>query len=187
MSRQPGQPRLAELAFHLYRVALHPELLDVARQTSVRGDRLRVRVGLLRPLGHFVEVRDEGAEPAGVLTTLAAPLAIELPTEGRLDLRVVGSDDEAVLVERSRLDYEGGYHVERRDDYTSLATHLEHAPEEGFQRLIQRRGHPENPGAQPFSLLDVRLQGGLLETYAVHAFPDERSFLFAHGRWRVST
>ena len=177
---------LAETALHLYRVALHPELLTSVRQHSVRDGRLRVRAGLLPAGGQWVEVRDDRARPGAALTVVVAPLALELPVEGRLDVRVVGSEGEARVVERSRLDYEGGYTVERPRHYDDWVAHLEHGASDGFQRILHRRGHPENPGRRPFSLLDLRLDGGLLEVYGVEAFPADRSLVLIHGRWRAA-
>lgn len=182
----PDAARLSGQAFHLYRVALHPELLEVARQESLRGERLRARACLLTGGGHWLEVRADRDDTSAALTTILGPLDLELPTLGRIELSALADRDLVVLRERSRLEYEGGYQVERCGaDYEAKVAHLEHPPAQGWRRLRRQGGHPENPGPRPFSLLDLRLQDGVLEAYGVEAFPEDRCLVLSHARFRA--
>lgn len=193
---RPRGPRAAEHALQLYTRALHPELLELARVRRVEGPGWRARVGLLQPdTGHLLEVvfpREEGRPGASsrAIAEVLAPVALDLPPAGRVDIRRVGASTSGVIDEDCGVVYTCSWSFERvpEEDYARLhADVLCGGPATRGERLLVNRGHPENDGPAPFSALelDADPDAGRLETFVVHAFPADHAFLFVHSRVRT--
>ncbi|MCO5169260.1 MAG: hypothetical protein M9894_23190 [Planctomycetes bacterium] len=191
---RPQGPRAADHALQLYARALHPELLELARSRRVEGAGWRARVGLLQHTGHLLEVvfpGEPGRRGAGrAIAEVLAPVALELPPSGRVDIRRVGASASGLIDEDCGVAYTCSWSFERvpEADYPRLHAHvLEGGPAARGERLLVNRGHPENDDPAPFSALELAVDPdeGRLETFVVHAFPADRAFLFVHSVVRV--
>lgn len=177
-------PRAADHAFHVYTRALHPELVPLARARVVEGPTWRARVGLLRDTGHLVELTVQGTrgrEEARALVEVVAPIALDLPPGGRVELRRVGGSTTGAVDDDSGVGYVASWSYEQLDVMEFVALHARILEGRGKgERLVINRGHPENDGPAPFSMLDLVLdaEASRVETFVVHAFPADRAFLF---------
>lgn len=190
---RPHGPRPADHALQLYRRALHPELLALARWRRLEAPTFRARVGLLVDMGHLVEVlvpmpHARRAESRALVEVLA-PVALDLPPSGRIDIRRVGASASGMIDEDCGVNYVCSWSFERQppaeqEEYARLHARILEGGQRRGERLVINRGHPENDGPAPFSTLEVALDAdaGRLDTFVVHAFPVERAFLFVHSQ-----
>lgn len=188
---RPQGPRAADHALQLYARALHPELVTLARSRRLEVPGLRARVGLLVDTGHLIEAvapaagGGRRAEPK-VLVELLAPISLDLPPAGRIDIRRVGASTSGTIDDDCGLPYVCSWSFERArpEEYATLHARILEGTEPRGERLLVNRGHPENEGPAPFSMLDVDLDEDArqLDVFVVHAFPADRAFLFVHTR-----
>lgn len=182
----PPGTRAADHAYMLYARALHPEALSLLRSRRLEGDGWRARVGLVDPAGHLIEV--VAASGAGAAVELVAPRQADLPTLGRLDLRPLGGSTSGALHQALGVEVETSWSFERPPDlaaYRRLHERILASRPRAGERLLVRRGHPENDGPAPFTLLDVDARDDRLETFAVHAFPADGALFFVQSVFRA--
>jgi hypothetical protein len=167
------------LSWSIYRRPVHPELLPVSRSASLGKPRWKARVHLLEGAGHAISF----ATAAGpLIVELVALSGLDLPRAGRVDQRPLARTAKDRVKLRGDLLYACTWAVE-----TCAAEEFErrHARVLGSppkkERLLIDRAHPENEGPTPFSLVDYEAKDAGLETFAVHAFPRERAFVFVQS------
>jgi hypothetical protein len=171
--------------YHLYRVPLHPELLEVVPGAAGGETRpaYRLRFALLRSGGHLLELRvgdpQEGKELSRV--EVVAPASLELPGQGRLEVRPLGAQPDG-LREPTGVPYACEWLIEAfgADVYPSVHRQLLDGVSSWDRRVVARRGHPENDRLDPFSRLDLLLGADRVEAFVAHAFPAEQAFCFLH-------
>lgn len=209
--------RARDLVYALYRRALHPEILPLARTEAVPGSVFRASLMLLEETGHAIsfgvappEPRPESseskprtepkpearksaprAEPRAkvypVLVEVVARNSLELPRAGRVDLRPLAKAGRDRVKTKLELLYECAYAIETCSAAEFLRRHekILGAEPQGA-RLLLDRGHPENDGPNPFSLVDYETKERSLEAFVVHAFPRERAFVFVQSSFGVA-
>lgn len=174
----PG-PRVGDHALSVYAAALHPEALEAARERRLEGPGWSARAAVLRPFGHLIELRRErdGAPPEAV-TEVACPAALALPQRGRVAHHPLAL--RAVLSLPGGL-YAASFACQVEPDpeaYARLLRQILATPCRQGERMFLLRGHPENDGPRPFTLLDVDDTAGHLEAFVVHAFPADLAVVF---------
>jgi hypothetical protein len=180
VSRGPAPPsRARDLAYSIYRRPVHPELLPVEKAASVGKPRWKARVLLLERTGHAVSFASSAGE---VLLEIVALSGVELPSGGRVDVRPLSRVARDRVKVKGDLLYACSYAVETSapDEFARRHAKILGAKPKG-QRLLVERAHPENDGPSPFSLVDWEAKESSLETFAVHAFPRERAFVFVQS------
>jgi hypothetical protein len=172
-------PRARDLAYSLYRRPVHPELLPVERVATASRKRWRARIALLDGTGHAVSFTT-GA--GAVLVELLGVAGLDLPRAGRVDLRPFSRVARDRVKLRGDLLYECAYAVEScaGDEFARRHARILGAKPQS-ERIIVERAHPENDGPAPFSLVDYEGKEASLDTFAVHAFPRERAFVFVQS------
>lgn len=190
---RPHGPRASDHALQLYTRALHPELVALARWRRVEAPGFRARVGLLVETGHLIEavvpVPGSRRPESRVLVEVLAPISLDLPPAGRIDIRRVGASASGTIDEDCGVSYVCSWSYERpsAEEYPALHARILEGAEPRGERLLVNRGHPENDGPAPFSTLDLAVEpdAGQLDVFVVHAFPVDRAFLFVHSRLRA--
>ncbi len=187
---RPQGPRAMDHALQLYTRPLHPELVALARWRRLEAPTFRARVGLLVETGHLIEVvvpvPASRLRESRALVEVLAPVSLDLPPSGRIDIRRVGASTSGTIDEDCGVAYVCSWSFERpsAEEYPALHARILEGAEPRGERLLVNRGHPENDGPAPFSTLDVTLDpdAGQLDVFVVHAFPVDRAFLFVHSR-----
>jgi hypothetical protein len=133
-------------------------------------------VFLLDGSGHAVSF----ASAAGpVVQEVVSLRDLALPLGGRVDVRALARTPRDRVRLGGDLAYVCSYAVETTEKEEFVRRHAKIlAGSSRRERVVLERGHPENDGPTPFSLLEYEPHEGLLETFAVHAFPRERTFVF---------
>jgi hypothetical protein len=181
------QARARDLVYGLYRRALHPELLPVARSETLKGSVFRATLVLLEEAGHAISFAATKHPASPVLVEVVARTSVELPRAGRVDLRPLAKAGRDRVKTKLDLLYECAYAIETCSAAEFARRHAKvlSAQPQGV-RLLLDRGHPENDGPNPFSLIDYEAKERSLEAFAVHAFPRERAFVFVQSSFGVA-
>ncbi len=186
--------RARDLVYGLYRRALHPELLPVARTEAVKGSAFRVTLSLLEDAGHAISFaaeppadRERGHAASAVLVEVVAPSTLELPRAGRVDLRPLAKAGRDRVKTKLDLLYECAYAIETCSaaEFARRHDRVLQAEPQGA-RLLLDRGHPENDGPAPFSLVDYETKERGLDAFSVHAYPRERAFVFVQSSFALA-
>jgi hypothetical protein len=141
---------------------------------------------LLEDVGHAISFAATGTPPA-VLVEVVAASSIELPRAGRIELRPLVRPGRNRVKAKSDLLYECSFAVETCSGPEFARRHekvLAAIPQ--GTRLRLDRGHPENEGLSPFSLIDYDAKERSIEAFSVHAFPRERTFVFVQSSFGVA-
>jgi hypothetical protein len=179
--------RARDLVYGLYRRALHPELLPVARSAEAKSGAFRARLILLEEAGHAVSFAASKHPASPVLVEVVARSAIELPRAGRVELRALAKAGRDRVKTKQDLLYECAYAIETCSAAEFARRHEKVlAAEPQGARLLLDRGHPENEGPAPFSLIDYEAKERALDAFSVHAFPRERTFVFVQSSFAVA-
>jgi hypothetical protein len=179
--------RARDLVYALYRRGLHPELLPLARSETVKGACYRATLLLLEEAGHAISFAATNHPASPVLVEVVAPSSLELPRAGRVEIRPLQKAGRDRVKTKLDLLYECAYAIE-----TCTAAEFARRHERVLQaepqgaRLHLDRGHPENDGPSPFSLVDYEAKERSLEAFAVHAYPRERAFVFVQSSFGVA-
>ncbi len=179
--------RARELVYALYRRGLHPELLPRARSETVKAPLFRATLVLLEEAGHAITFAATQHPASPVLVEVVARSPLELPRAGRVDLRPFARAGRDRIKSKLDLLYECAYAIETCSAAEFARRHekvLQAEPEGA--RVLLDRGHPENEGPGPFSLIDFETKERSLEAFAVHAFPRERAFVFVQSSFGVA-
>jgi hypothetical protein len=176
-----------DLVYALYRRALHPELLPQARSEAVRAPVFRATLALLEEAGHAISFAATQHPASPVLVEVVARSSLDLPRAGRVDLRPLARAGRDRVKSKLDLLYECAYAIETCSAAEFARRHEKvlHAEPQGARVLLDR-GHPENDGPNPFSLIDYETKERSLEAFAVHAFPRERAFVFVQSSFGVA-
>ncbi|MEZ0228677.1 MAG: DUF2617 family protein [Planctomycetota bacterium] len=179
--------RARELVYGLYRRALHPELLPVAKSETVKGSVFKAQLMLLEDAGHAISFAATKHPASPVLLEVVTTSALELPRAGRVDLRPLAKAGRDRVKTKLDLLYECAYAIETCSAAEFARRHEKVlAAEPQGSRLLLDRGHPENDGPDPFSLIDFETKERSLEAFVVHAFPRERAFVFVQSSFGVA-
>lgn len=179
--------RARELVYGLYRRALHPELLPFARTADVKGPVFRAKLLILEDAGHAISFAATKHPAHPVLVEVIARASLELPRAGRVDLRPLAKAGRDRVKTKLDLLYETAYAIETCSAAEFARRHEKVlAAEPQGERLLLDRGHPENEGPSPFSLIDYEIKDRALEAFSVHAFPRERAFVFVQSSFGVA-
>lgn len=177
------EARARELVYALYQRGLHPELLPAAKSARVDRKPFRARLVLLERSGHSVAFTAGDA----ALVEAVIPAALEVPRTGRVELRSLGRGARERVKARGPVLYESAFALETCAATEFARRHrkiLEAAPV--GERFLLERGHPENEGPGPFSLVDYEVKDRGLDAFAVHAFPRERTFVFVQSSFAAA-
>jgi hypothetical protein len=178
--------RARDLAYALYRRGLHPELLPLARSEMIAKPTFRATLALLAPGGHAITFAST-AEAAPVVVEVLAPAELELPRAGRIELRPLARAGRERVRAKADLLYESSFAVETcaAPEFARRHERVLASQPQG-QRLLFDRGHPENEGPGPFSVIDYEVKERSLECFTVHAFTRERAFVFVQSSFGVA-
>jgi hypothetical protein len=179
--------RARDLVYALYRRGLHPELLPRASSEGVTTPLFRATLTLLEEAGHALSFAATSHPASPVLVEVVARSSLELPRAGCVDLRPLARAARDRVKAKLDLLYECAYAIETCSAAEFARRHekILHA-EPQRARLLLDRGHPENEGPRPFSLIDYETKERSLEAFAVHAFPREKAFVFVQSSFGVA-
>lgn len=175
--------RARDLVYALYQRGLHPELLPTARSGRVERAAFRARLVLLEGGGHAISFQSGDS----VLVEALIPATLELPRTGRVELRPLGRGGRDKVKARGAVLYEGSFALETcaASEFARRHEKILAAAPVG-ERLRLDRGHPENEGPGPFSLVDFEAKERGLDAFTVHAFPRERAFVFVQSSFAAA-
>lgn len=179
--------RARELVYGLYRRGLHPELLPTAKSETVKGSVWTARLMLLDEAGHAISFTATKHPATPVLLEVVTRSELELPRGGRVDLRPLAKAGRDRVKSKLDLLYECAYAIETCSAAEFARRHEKVlAAEPQGARLLLDRGHPENEGPGPFSVIDYETKERSLDAFVVHAFPRERAFVFVQSSFGVA-
>jgi Protein of unknown function DUF2617 len=167
-----GQSRIADLAFQVFKTALHPDWFATRQfrrieQRDWEAD-LRVVEG-----GHAVVFRSGGVRLTEVL---AGPDTV-LPERGRLFHSTLRHERSALLRPGGTIEYHSCIEVERLD--LEVFRHLsdEITLDTAGSRLFHCFRSANRLAPQPISHIRIEAQVRHLTIHAFHTFPDERAIV----------
>ncbi len=162
------RPKIAELVFHLYGRALHPELFEVYQtQTVKRGD-YSAKIDITSA-GHVVTWRYHGL----TLTEVATASNHPLPKQRRLMGHRLKGQQEDGLECRGGMRYDVKFSLDTIEPETFWTFQKELTLDSARQGMLQRFDSSGRMALGALSYIHVESRDRSLKIQAFHTFPDD--------------
>ncbi|MCA9263123.1 MAG: DUF2617 family protein [Planctomycetales bacterium] len=161
------RPKVAELQFHLYGRALHPELFHVYESRTVERGGYEAQIDITSA-GHVVRWRYDGL----TLTEVAAAANHPLPEKRRLLKHRLHGQCTDQLECRGGVNYQVCFQLEtiRPEFFWTLQKELASDGRKGMLHMFQSSGRM---ALGALSYINVETRNRSLLTQAFHTFPDD--------------
>jgi hypothetical protein len=164
------RPRVAELAFQLYRGPLHPEFFDVLAARAVRHGDAQLHVRIVRT-GHVITWQENGL----CLTEVTAAADLALPERRRLLQQRLRGEHTAAVRAGPGVAYQTSFQVEALPPELFLHVHDEILADGGKRGLLHNFQPHHRLAVSPLSYITVEARAGCLFLTTFHTFPDEHT------------
>src|SRR5436309_642852 len=151
------RPRVAGLAFQLYRGPLHPEFFDVLAARAVRHGDAQLHVRIVRT-GHVITWQQNGL----CLTEVTAAADLALPERRRLLQQRLKGEHTAALRAGPGVAYQTSFQVETLPPELFLHVHDEILADGGKRGLLHNFQPHHRLAVAPLSFVTVEARPGCL-------------------------
>lgn len=168
----PVRQRVADLNYYLFEGILHPELFDIRRGRTCQREGFRVDLWMIEG-GHVVLV----GSPRGGVGEVVSPAREVLPWHRLLHTFALAQRTDDAFSCIGAFVYHTSFTREQLAADLFAQEHAALLAAGGEDRLVVD-AQPDAPGAlAPFTLVDLEVTQKHVAVQAVHAFPDERTFV----------
>jgi uncharacterized protein DUF2617 len=164
------RPRVAELAFQLYRGPLHPEFFDVLATRTVQRDDVLLTVRIIRT-GHVITWQRRDV----CLTEVTTAADLPLPERRRLLHYRMKGEHTATLRASPAVAYQTSFQVEALPPELFLHVHDEILADGGKRGLLHNFQPHHRLSVSPLSFVTVEARADCLFLTTFHTFPDEHT------------
>lgn len=166
--RATVRPRVADLIFHVYGRALHPELFRVCRSQTVRRGDYEARIDITSA-GHVVQWRHGGI----TLTEVAAAEGQPLPDTRRLLARRLRGERAGSLEHRNAVVYHFNFQLEPVDPEVFWTFQEELARQGLHDGLFYQFPASNRLSLGALSYINVETRDRSMMVQSFHTFPDD--------------
>jgi hypothetical protein len=180
MGVSSGRSRVADLAFHVFTRALHPDWFAVHRSSRIVQTSWEADVRIIEG-GHAVVWASGGSRVTEILSGREVPL----PEPGLLFHSPIRHERSVVLRPGPRVEYQTCFEADRVDPevFAHLSEELTLDSRRGG--LFHRFARTNRMAPPPLSHLQIEARTRGLSIQAIHTFPDERAIVRSQSLFEI--
>lgn len=162
-----ARPNVTSLVFRLFSRSVHPELLNVCTQASIRQEAYAASLQIC-DAGHVISFHHNGQTLCELTTSADRPLP---QNKQILSRRLRGQRNESVEHDAGIL-YHVSFQVEKLDPEVFLNLHEELLVDSGRSRVSHQFGASSRLAPAPLSVIQTEERINSLLVHTFHTFPD---------------
>ncbi len=174
------RPKVAELLFHVYGRALHPELFEVHASRSVERGGYQATINITGA-GHVVAWRYQGI----TLTEVAASAQHPLPQKRRLLSYLLKGERNDRVECRGGVRYQMSFQLEAVDPQLFWTFQQELALDGKHQGMLHRFDSSGRMALGALSYINVETRNRSLLVQAFHTFPDDYAIVKSQSLFEI--
>lgn len=174
------RPKIAELVFHLYGRALHPELFEVHQTQTIERGGYFAKIDITSA-GHVVTWRYDGL----TLTEVATASNHPLPEKRRLIGRLLKGQQRDELECRGGARYSVEFSLDTIEPETFWTFQKELALDEARQGLLHRFDSSGRMALGALSYIHFESRDRSLKIQAFHTFPDDYAIVKSQSVYQL--
>ena len=174
------RPKVAELLFHVYGRALHPELFEVHSSRTVQRGGYEATINITSA-GHVVAWRYQGI----TLTEVAASAHHPLPLKRRLISYLLKGERNDRVECRGGVRYQMNFQLEAVDPQLFWTFQQELALDGQHQGMLHRFDSSGRMALGALSYINVETRNRSLLVQAFHTFPDDYAIVKSQSLFEI--